>query len=110
MGRIYQPMERRENQGGGGAEKAEGKAGKEEGNQSRARKGSCYEEEGRGGKDQNGRGRNQETRNDGSSERKGWEVFRSCNGCSQRTLKVQGTSRGGMQNLLEHPHQTHSFR
>merc|ERR1712240_222729 len=60
--------------------------------------------------DENGRGRNQETRNDGSSERKGWKVFRSCNGCSQRTLKVQGTSRGGMQNLFEHPHQTNPFR
>merc|ERR1712013_583198 len=59
-------------------------------------------------REEDGRSRNQETRNDGSPERKGWQVFSPCYGCSQGAIQVQRTSWGGMQNLLEHPYKTHS--
>merc|ERR1712013_220311 len=98
--RLYQPMEGRKNQGGGRAQEAQRQTGQEERNQGRTGKGPGDEKERRGGKDQKGRGeekedgrsRNQETRNDGSPERKGWQVFSPCYGCSQGAIQVQRTS------------------
>merc|ERR1711892_927128 len=86
---IHCRMEKDQGEGGGGAQEAEGEAGKEEGNQSRAGEEAQPSKEGRGGETQTRRERKE---GQGSSRQEEvccwWSRWR----CPQRNDKDQGTA------------------
>merc|ERR1712130_747537 len=81
---LHLAMERREVQGRGGTQEAQGEASQEEGDQSRAG------EEGGGEEEGHGRGREEASGNACSSEGEGWQkITGPCHGCPQGNVQVK---------------------